>query len=42
MAEDLQEPVHSLQGFEIRAKKRESVFIYELALTQSLKVDSKS
>ena len=41
MAEDFQEQVHSLQGFEIR-KKRENVFIYELALTQSLKVHSKS
>ena len=33
MAEDFQEQAHSLQGF---------VFIYEVALTQSLKVHSKS
>ena len=40
MAEDFQEQAHSLQGFEIR--KRENVFIFELALTRSLKVHSKS
>ena len=40
MAQDFQEQVYSLQGFEIR--KRENVFIYELALTQSLKVHSKT
>ena len=40
MAEEFQEQVHSLQGFEIQ--KRENLFIDELALIQSPKVHFKS
>ena len=41
MAEDFQEQVHSLPK-ELKSEKRENIFISELALTQFLKVHSKS